>query len=168
MPTTGDIANIGILLWRTGSAKSFFTFATICCTWHCEKISVAHHICFAYRAREKSAGVDVFPFSNFEKEAQDMEKRVENELNNLVERIAAYRKAITMHISSLGIHHVLIQRLRDELHFDIQLLSFLQDLQSVLVETHLRMSKLSERFQEQLKILCATIGLQMCIPNELV
>lgn len=123
---------------------------------------------FASRARGKSTCGNDFPFPDFENEARDMEKRVESELNNVVDRISAYRKAITLHINSLGIHHVIIQRLRDELHFDLQLLSFLQDLQTVLTEMHLRMSKLSERFQEQLEILCATIGLQTCIPNELV
>ncbi|KAH7447756.1 hypothetical protein KP509_01G119800 [Ceratopteris richardii] len=97
-----------------------------------------------------------------------MKDRVEAEANCVEERIHAYRKAIELHIQTLGIHHVLMQRLRDELHYDLQLLCFLQDLQSVLTETHLRMSRLSERLQEQLQILSATIGSQTCIPNELV
>ncbi|KAI5078260.1 hypothetical protein GOP47_0005931 [Adiantum capillus-veneris] len=120
------------------------------------------------RARDNIGNANDPIYSSFENGAKAMEKNVKNEVNTVLERGAAYRKVIDMHIHSLGIHHVLVQRLRDELHYDLQLFSLLQDLQCVLTEMHSTMSKLLKRLQELLQILFATIGSETCVPNELV
>ncbi|MCO5558493.1 hypothetical protein L7F22_012077 [Adiantum nelumboides] len=120
------------------------------------------------RARDKLSSVNTSIYSSFENGAKPIERKVENEVNCVLERVAAYRKVIDLHIHSLGIHHVLMQRLRDELNYDLQLLSLLQDLQGVLTEMHLTMTKLSERSQEQLQIIFDIIGSESCVPNELV
>ena len=93
---------------------------------------------------------------------------MEDEFKNITERSVSYGKFVTSHIDNLGTHHVLIQRLRDELNYDLQLSSFFQDIRSVIMEMHLKMEKLSEKFCEQLEILEATIGSQTCVPNEFV
>jgi hypothetical protein len=93
---------------------------------------------------------------------------MEDEIRSVTDRAVSYTKFITSHLDTLGTHHVLIQRLRDELHYDLQLSSFFEDMHSVVMEMHHKMEKLSGKFREQLEVLEATIGSQTCVPNELV
>ncbi|EFJ06493.1 hypothetical protein SELMODRAFT_430641 [Selaginella moellendorffii] len=108
------------------------------------------------------------PFDLYKQEKKMLSEKVLQLLQILNERTHVSASAITLHIHSLGIQHVLIQRLRDELNYHLQAFAILEDFQSFLDERFAFVTDLMDQFSWKLNVLCDIISDRPCVATELV
>ncbi|KAJ7298025.1 hypothetical protein O6H91_Y021000 [Diphasiastrum complanatum] len=117
---------------------------------------------------EKGGSSLQLPFEVFKAEIEPLGKRVMEEMQKVNEKAKFCTQAIKSHIDALGMHHVLIQRLRDELAFNLQAFAILETLQFVLNDKLSLVTDIHDKCSEHLKAVCDMIGSRKCVPNELV
>eukprot|EP01018_Ginkgo_biloba_P017456 Gb_05840 [translate_table: standard] len=108
------------------------------------------------------------PIERYEAELLLLWTRVTEELNAAHERSAEYEDAIRLNLPKLGMRHVFMQRLRDELNYHLQAATCLEALQCLLDRVSESVQQLSFSCSQKLDTLQEAIGSRKCIPNEIV
>lgn len=112
--------------------------------------------------------VTEYIFDLFEHETEELATQVADTLRDLHERLDDYITSLDLQRGDLGMNHVLIIRLRDEMAYHLQAAALLETLDSMINERYEKVNGLWGDCQQHLSHLPATIGTLKIVPNEMV